>query len=154
MSKGFTDWDVPVNINAQQLGEIINRPKYGAVSILAYEQYVTTDTEKSLGIVSGKGMTYGGYLDIAASSDPLSSFVSVFVDGETIGGSTAALMMSRGLLRSNYSIPFLIYFDQLNNHYVLGFGYGITFESSMQVTIIRPSGVQLTISMYLYYALI
>lgn len=154
MVSGFEDWNIPVDINLQSLSEVINRPKYGSIQTLLFQDAIWGDAETSLGSVSGTGMIYGGFINVNANSLNNSIYIKTKIDDLVISGLSPYTLLAYGLILPDHSIPSLIYYDDINHVHTMGFSFGITFEESLEITFFRSPGVQSNVTMLLHYALI
>lgn len=154
MTKGFTDWDVPVNINAQTLGEIISRPKYGAAELLSSLDEVTTDGLTPIVSVSGTGMLYGGFMHFSAAELTNTASVDVIIDNATIFTLTFSSLFLFGPVFPQSYIGYLQIYNIVDHIFSIGFSYGVTFESSIEFLVRRRVGVRLVVNTRIYFATI
>lgn len=154
MSSGFKDWDVPVNIRAQDLAQVINRPTYGSLSSLVYQDAILGDAETSLGTITGIGQVYGGYINVNAASSNTSWLIKVIIDGVTVTGISPASLKVSGLINPYNYLPHLLLYDTVNHIHTLGFSYGVTFETSLELKFTRKAGLQSNVTLVLLYAVI
>ncbi len=154
MGKGFVDWDVPVNISAQELAEVTNRPKYGASQAASGTAIITTTALTTLFTISGKGMIYGGRLVSTGNVSHSLHTLKLYVDGELV-----LVNAFSELLSYNTAIPFstpfyLMNYNDVDFVYAAGFNYGYTFESSIVLQYGRTETGTFPVYYILYYALI
>ena len=154
MVSGFKDWDVPVNISAQTLDQIINRPKYGgSVSINTTVLNLGIGTT-SLLTVSGTGMIYAGFL--FADCDALNNQLKyeLKIDGTTIQSIDMLDLFNFAKPGPNSSPFSIALFDEVNFHYTVHFKYGFTFESSFEISLVNSIASNVDSFNFIYYALI
>lgn len=154
MVSGFTDWDVPVNINAQTLGEIINRPKYGGAIDGAWSLSISAGETKSIQIVSARGVIYGGIIKASASGDLSNDLITMIVDGTlTTTHSFASLLANDFKYKDSYFF-WLTKYDPVNFIYSVVLSNRITFESSVLITYENTNAFSVDIISSLIYATI
>lgn len=154
MPTGFQDWDVPVNINAQDLGEIINRPKYGTPAVSSVDTSTSFDGLKQFVSISGKGMIYGGFVVMDGDQDQSTSILQLTVDTIPIFDDAISDILSWGVSLPLLGHAFLLKYDSVNFIYSFGLGKWITFESSFKVVINRQGGGNTNFHSRIVYALI
>lgn len=145
-----------VNIAAQDIAELTQRPKYGAFRQVSYAGAILPDESPTLFSISGKGIIYGGYLfSINTTESHASDVTLIQIDG-TITHVVSFTELNDRNLDSNWNeIFYLKKFDDINWEYVESFSQGITFETGFSIRyynlLFSPSNV--TVTSYLYYAL-
>jgi len=154
MASGFQDWDVPVNINAQTLAEIINRPKYGTAQVLHYDGIVAPSTLQSLGTISGQGMVYGGNCYWESTGDAKDASISLLIDDVVFIGFSPNTLTNQGVSAENSYYFYVGKYDTYNNQYLVSFSRGITFETSFEAKIATDTAQNHTIIFDLIYGLV
>ncbi|KKN33021.1 hypothetical protein LCGC14_0807900 [marine sediment metagenome] len=154
MAKGFKDWDVPISISSQELDEIISRPKYGSAQLGEYEDTITIDPVISLLSVSGTGMIYGGYLTIFTASSSLTALFKIIIDGTTLFNLTLRDVVDININKENSYVAYSLLIDEAEFEYSLAISRGITFESSIQFLFRRTPGLDSTVRLKIFYAVI
>jgi len=144
-----------VNIAAQDIAELTQRPKYGAINYVAYATTIFSMEAPTLFFISGKGMIYGGYLvssSIAASHN--SDYIVISIDGISFTAITFRELDSY-ILNSNWNeIVHIRKFDDVNWQYSISFSQNITFESQFQLQYFNVQPTSTYVKSTLYYALI
>lgn len=131
--KAQTIAQLGIDIEAQTLDIVTNRPTYGG----AISGDMTTSKSASawydLLTISGTGMIYGGVLKIDGGSGDEDGVVSLRFDGiSTYNQRPFDLMYSASITSNNLPI-YLIKYDPIEDIYVVGFGFGYTFETGLVV---------------------
>ena len=78
------DGNITVNLNAQALGEVITRNKYGACEHKEATIFVISGETKTVIDISKKGMCYLATLSYKGVSDSKGDTIGVFIDDKTI----------------------------------------------------------------------
>jgi len=126
--------NLTLNVKAQDLAEIINRPKYGAAQRATADVYVTASAETVLISVSGKGIIYGGRVTLISATEPNLDDARLYVDGQRIADSHYSVMILNNLARLGCEVLSLTCYDTDSGRYTLGIAPGITFESSFSLS--------------------
>lgn len=154
MAKGFTDWDVPVNINAQTLGEIINRPKYGAAQQVTFDDPVTANGNTELLSISGTGKIYGGVVFASASASSKGSTPSVSIDNRGFIMQSYEDMFNKQFISEQMNYFFLTMFDDIDFNYSVGLSNDYTFETDFKLFFTRHFGILTDVLAVVNFALI
>lgn len=126
-----TNGNLTLNVKAQDLAEIINRPKYGgairssdAVGFAAagYTTFVT---------IIGKGMIYGGHIFAGAGQIKNTDSVHLYVDGEKLAEDMWSKMNEHQVTNSRSDGLYLLQYNVDAPRYTCGVMPGITFEESV-----------------------
>lgn len=142
-----------LNIKAQDLAEVINRPKYGGAQKSESEVSCNYHVWTTLLTLSGKGMIYGGWIQTFWANNPGSSLLRLSIDG--VEFCTQAMGLTRFL--GNIGAFLLPYFtsiyDTQNEKYQVNFSYGFTFESSLTIEFYNEGASGSPVCKF-YYALV
>lgn len=151
--KGDIAGNLTLNVKAQDLAEIISRPKYGGARMIEAAISCDEDEWTTLFTLSSKGMIYGGSIIQAyAGADGYSS-VKLTIDGREFCNYTFAITKDMPC-PSSFTLPlYTTKFDPVNEEYHLFFSYGITFETSIKVEVYNL-GPTHDFSYRLHYALV
>ena len=154
MASGFKDWDVPVNINAQALGQIINRPKYGESLIASFADSITNIGSVTLLTVSGRGMIYGGLLTVNDPSSAHTSSFRVSLDGQLVYVRTIAQNKTLGFPGPFSDIVHCTQFDDISKQFTFAFSYGFTFETEFIIAFQSLTSEDVVMSGSCFFALV
>uniref|UniRef100_A0A6M3IF71 Uncharacterized protein n=1 Tax=viral metagenome TaxID=1070528 RepID=A0A6M3IF71_9ZZZZ len=147
------DGNLFLNIKAQDLAEVMNRPKYGG----ALRAYGATSCAggswTTLFTLSGKGMVYGGWIVDSNVNADVTDRVRYLIDGNEIYEGSLWYFYFYGLLNPLINPMVIIKYDPTIKQYILGFSYGITFEASIEVKF-KPMFATYDIGYSLCYALV
>lgn len=128
-----TSGNLTLNLKAQDLAEIINRPKYGAAQLLsgtascAY-QYTT------LFSISGKGIVYSGRFSLTGVTEThLEDFLRLTVDGNQIVSPELQYLFALNLVHPYDDIFYITLYDNTGYNYSVSVTPLITFEASLSV---------------------
>jgi len=154
MPTGFPDWQVPINISAQELEEIINRPKYGSAQIAAGSKQLTPFGTATLVSIAGTGMIYGGYIYCSGASSQRNDIPFIEIDGVALSIVDLTNLQKRGTDEKYTDLLYLKKFDDIIFDYTVSLVYGITFETSVTLKWGELAGATPTAFGRLYYALI
>lgn len=137
-----TNGNLTLNLKAQDLAEIINRPKYGAMQHSEGGVTIGTGQEVTILQISGKGMTYSGYIYLYTSTEAYMSTPILYIDGTGSGQFRLDERLERFQAEEN-SDPFRIaIYNTVNNKFSVALKRGITFDTSLQISVINSSGTQ------------
>lgn len=129
-----------MNVKAQDLAEVINRPKYGSAQRV--NGYVTCPMgfETPLFTVSGKGIIYGGLVYTFDEDARITNEVSLYVDGNWVSWLSYNLALNYAGI-THYGQPlYASLVDTTNNRYACGLSSGITFENSFRINYRTSAG--------------
>jgi len=154
MVSGHEDYYRGIDIAYQELSEQIVRPKYGGAILGPALAEVGALETTSLLEISGKGMIYGGVLWIDYTSTQQDSIVYLWVDGAKLLGFSFENMMRFNIIKPR-SYPFTInVYNNIDFVYACGFSYGVTFETSLEITYREMHNTTPSVNVNLVYALI
>jgi len=153
--KGDADGNLTLNLKAQDLAEIINRPKYGAAQRADVSTSVPPDTTATLINITGKGMMYGGYEETTGDDTNNLDSPQILIDGNNFFMECFSNLNSWHLGTEGGSPIVLIRYDTTQGLYGVDIKYGYTFESSCTLKYRNASGTSTAyINAALYYALV
>ena len=125
--------NLTLNLKAQDLAEIINRPKYGAANVALANMIECSAGEWTpLITVSGRGVIYGGRVNITEAWND-SDFIAMEIDGTELGSTGMSQMWGWG---DTYPMPGWFYitrYDKTMPRLHLKIPTGITFETSARI---------------------
>jgi len=145
--------NLTLNLKAQDLAEIINRPKYGAANGAVWSGDVFSPNTQDLFSITGKGIIYGGFIHIDATDTQEVSNVVLTIDGTEITSIEIGQLGSYFLITPSSYIFYLLVYDTTNFEYTIGYAPGITFESSLSAQYSCQSGIA-TLDARILYALV
>lgn len=154
MAKGYPDWRLNVDVSGQLISEIINRPKFGGAQVLQYYAAIPASQNTSLGSVEGKGMVYGGFINVQGVATQKADNIRIYVDGTFLANAPIS-MLNAFSITSEHSYPiYELSYDNSAFIYNIAFSHGITFETSIEIKYEEMYGRTPTVSMDFIYALI
>lgn len=146
--------NITLNIKAQDLSEIINRPKYGAANKLEAIVTVVAGTSTLLGTITGKGILYGGHLWVQPSNAAPFDSLMLKIDGTTLLGSKFGHMHELSINKEHAAGVYELHYNHTLRHYCVGIMPGITFESEVEFYYSEGGGFTPTPRLNVIYALI
>ena len=167
MPRGTQDWqkatdivaqtieNLNVNINAQTVERVIEAPSYGGAREVQSSTTIYPGQNPTVLSVEGKGIVYGGFLDLRTSTSPNYVFVTFAIDGETFSGFKLDAMDDYNIRNSDMYYAYLVTYDTANGKYQLALKSRITFDSYYKVIVGVLSGASDNVSFngVLIYAL-
>ena len=154
MASGLPDYYRGVDIAYQALAQVTNRPKYGGAQSADGYLAVAASQENTLFTISGKGMTYGGYVKVEYASSQKDSGFLIYLDGGLFGTAGFEALNKFGLTLENSHPLYLRKYDDVNFIYCMALSRGITFESSFSLAYLEQHGTTPTVWYHVIYALI
>jgi len=154
MTSGFEDWQVPVNVVGQLLTELINRPKYGVPTTLFYGDTVSPHTMQNMGLISGKGQIYGGFVSWHSTGECKETGILLYLDGVLTANYSPLTLYNLSILRNGSFFIFLLHYDNTYKLFTIGFSFPISFETSVQVFIDTYDDQDHEVTMRLNYAVV
>jgi len=154
MAHGLPDWYRGVDIAYQALAEIINRPKYGECDSVSFSGNAWQSSEKTIATVTGKGVTYGGYVFSNPDVSQKNDIIRVYVDGSLVANASFYILQAYNINSEYTAIAYLKKYDDAGFVYVVGISAFITFESLFQLAYLEQHGNQPLYGGRLNYALI
>lgn len=143
-----------VNVVAQDLGELINRPKYGAAARKQGVRNTLAGDSVLLCEVSGKGVTYGGYVKCQPAMSHADDYIYFMIDGTSLIGGTFKGLSDLGIHSAGDNLFFVTLYDETNFNYSMSWAAGITFETSLKAYYFNMTVENRLVTYWLYYALI
>jgi len=130
------------------------RPKYGATAKVEGAQVVPADLTTTIATVGGRGMLYGGFIQVLHASTQRLSVPIIYVDGVHIVATAFYYLDKMGTKEPRaYPIVILAY-DDVNFIYSVGISYGLTFETEVELKYNENHSTTPTVVWSLVYALI
>jgi len=154
MANGSKDWQSQVNITAQDLDKITNRPSYGAAVRESFVFPVLTTETKICLTVLGKGVIYGGDFGTTQSVKQGSNRVLLEIDGNELKGTNIDVDLQRGVYQIYTSPLYLILYNDVEFRYNYGIMPGLTFESSVVLKFLNNGAQTDVVLGELVYALV
>jgi len=146
--------NLTLNLKAQDLSEIINRPKYGAANFAGGEIVVTANAETLLTTVLGKGIIYSGSFFTAWTSSQENSNVRLYIDGTLISSPRWGGMFTWAQASIHNTVIYLLCYDSVNFKYSAAISPFITFETSVTLKYLERHGGTPTVNGGVWYALV
>ena len=155
MAYGAQDWVARTDILLQTLQELIIRPKYGTRGLLEFQNYVTANAETSLGVISGKGVIYGGAIVIIGAATCKDDQVGCKFDTEATKLCPSFITCAAFNLVGPHGATYqLECYDDVNFYYSLGVQFGMTFESSAEFIYKEAMGRTPLVAVKIKYAVL
>lgn len=148
------DGNLTLNVKAQDLAELVSRPRYGDVGRFVYSHAVTANDSTLIGEVAGRGQIYGGALYLDAAASQRADYVRLLVDDFWLPQMTFEDMMTYGMTEEVLTPSFLLCYDEVNFIYSIGITGGITFEEYFKLYYVETQGKTPTINAHVTYALV
>lgn len=154
-----TNGNAFLNVKAQDLAEIINRPKYGAAHGEGADVTVDPGETYTLYNISGKGIVYGGAVwtpnpPVPTGVNQVDSSVTVLADGEGLNAARFTYLNTLGLFLPTSMVTYLTAYDTTSHIYAVAITPGITFETSLKVQYIENNLENPSVGATLLYALV
>lgn len=143
-----------MNVKAQDLAEVINRPKYGGALFSSAGIAIPGDSDRIPVHVVGKGVTYGGYLIVNHDSTKKHNSAAVKLDG-TLGPSLSYEgMVKNGITQIHSAAFYITAYDETDYHYVICLTPFITFETEFEIHYWNTGAGIIALSWNIMYAII
>jgi len=123
---------VDVNIIAQTIDQLIQRPKYGICAPASFSGYVDANTTTLVASVSGVGIIYQVFFYVQSNASQANDCFIFEIDGVQIPSATFAQAIQFNSVQQGNAAVHTDCFDEVNFRYSGSIGYGITFESSVK----------------------
>lgn len=149
-----TNGNLTLNLKAQDLSEIINRPKYGGALQSSATVNLTASGENVFVTVSGKGILYGGFIMSLDSNIQTLDEPRIYLDGQLLSRWSWDSLKTYGLIQPDASIISLLVYDTTSPVYTAVLRYGITFESSISLRYWCTTATSRYLTYSLLYALV
>jgi len=147
--------NLTLNVKAQDLAEVINRPKYGAHTTVLFNNYVNASSDTTLFSVSGKGIIYAMLVAVMGANVIDNDYVKYTFDGGTEISSPTILQGIQFNFTDVYEGDFSVYcYDNTNYRYAVRGFYGITFETSFVMKYTETYGRTPYVLARLFHALL
>lgn len=144
-----------VNIAAQDIAELTQRPKYGALTLAYFTGLISAVSMVTLYTISGKGMIYGGFVFSASTiASHSSDGIYCIVDGFALQAFSFLDQNNREFNSNWTDMMYIKKFDDINWKYSLCFSHGITFESQIQIKYYNSQVSNTAVESYLYFSAI
>lgn len=154
MASGLPDYYRGIDVTYQTLGEIVNRPKYGAAQRDIFAGAVGAGVVTTLIDVAGKGVIYGGHVMTLGAGSQILDTPFLQIDGVDVFGQTFGYLRTHGLDVERSAVLFLREYNEVNYRYSVGIGYGYTFENSLKLRYLEGHARTPDVTGVLHYALI
>jgi len=154
MSHGLPDYYRGVDIAYQALSEIIIRPKYGAAEEAAGFTACAVGENTTLVSITGRGVTYGGYIWVNHDESCAGDIYMLKTEGETIFYVTPESLNMFNFVRPAASALFLCCYDAVNYMYAVAIAPGITFETGLAIVYHAAGASAPDVNYNICYALI
>jgi len=154
MSKGTVDWYRGIDIVYQNLGEIIQRPKFGIVAPAEYANFVAASAVTTLVDISGIGNIYWGSIGVTGAGIQEDDYFIFTIDGIPLTSATFRRAEDYGTNTPRLPGVFLDKLDNVNFRYSAALGANITFETSVVIQYVETYGRNPYVVSRLVYALI
>jgi len=122
-----------LNVKAQDLAEVINRPKYGAATASQGSKICAVVNTTVLTTISGKGIIYGGNVYLHPDVSHKNDYVQLIADSAPLIAYIFDNQNKYNLTHPAVSSLFLTCFDDTNFIYSNALSPGVTFETSLEL---------------------
>jgi len=143
-----------LNIKAQDLAEVINRPKYGACTPAVGAVACPADVTTGIVDVEGKGVIYGGFLNLQAAAAITATTIKITIDDTVVEETQPYLLWDYQLLSPWSRLFYLLRYTDAKTNITLGLSPGITFESSFTIDLVEGDSQQVDVENGVFYALV
>lgn len=146
--------NLTLNIKAQDLLEIINRNKYGAAKLNIGYRADPPPTKSEVISVAGKGIIYGGTIEIINGTEAEKMIIDIDIDSEQFESRQIQNIFESGIT-GKLSVPILaLRYDTVNQEFTIKIPDGVTFENSFTISVTGVLGSFGTLTARVYYALL
>lgn len=142
-----------IDIVAQTLGEVINRPVYGGALVSVVMKAVTANADTELISITGEGMIYGGCIAVWGGGQQKDSIWINEIDGNEQCPATFDILFTYNMGQPHGTSPIITRFDEVNYQYGSILPYGITFEEALKAIYREEHGGTPTVLAVMTYAL-
>lgn len=129
-----------IDIVAQSLGHILNRPTYGgALDATSWKNVDATATTPLIEVL-GEGTLYSGFLTISATGAIRLDKWNFIIDGDIIGVRQFGRLFDSNIVGFYGPGIYCTRWNAVTHHYAFVLSGGITFETGFSVTYYEFSG--------------
>lgn len=149
------DGVMKANLSAQDLNWLTIRPAYGEAKQFADGKSCPAGQETQILSVSGRGVTYGGYLKWISALETGDMDLRMYIDDVLLFTATFTTLKDDGFDKYGFSpIAMIAYDPDASFKYVAGISREITFETSLALKVYNPGASAQDVAGKLYYALV
>ena len=166
MAHGSPDWhklsdvdilaqsvgDIHINVAAQDIAQIINRPTYGGANVSTYDSNPPTSTTTELISITGQGVIYGGYIWIHDGTSRYNDSFILHVDGVDIFNITSYYLRTLNFSKYENTPLRMCVYNEYMKYYLATIQNDITFESNFKIKYANAGGGASTVTAQAYYA--
>jgi hypothetical protein len=147
--------NLQVDVVAQTLAELINRPKYGGAGAAGATYLNIPNGVTTLTTTTGKGILYGGYIHTyGCVVDSKRDKPYLAVDSAYISTLSYEELLDYNMTRGGSQVCHLVNYDLVTPGFTVAFTSNITFESSIIVQYREVGGNAPDVDSYLVYAIV
>lgn len=154
MASGLPDYYRGIDITYQTLGQVINRPKYGAALSLATAAVVLANTKTTLATILGKGMIYGGVLFCFNGGGQALAEPILEIDTNEFYPVNLSNLSGYNMVVERCNPFYILRYDAVTNIYSVGISHGYTFETGFKMIFEEKDGRTPAVSTRVAYALV
>jgi len=143
-----------IDIVAQSLGRILNRPTYGGAQVSTVMQAVGASTDTELISIAGEGMIYGGCVAVWAGMTQENCMWLSTIDGNAQCPAPFQVLARFNMGQPHGTSPITTRYDGINFEYGFILPYGITFEETAVFSYREAHGDTPTVLMVMTYGLV
>ena len=142
------------NLSAQDLQYLKVRPTYGQFRWL-YVGYVlaVNNAETTIHSISGRGAITGGNIVCNYGLSITSLYLRIYIDGTLSYQELFEDILNRYPTRTVLPLPSVLFAIPKQCNWIISYGVGMTFETSLEIKIYNTSGVNVPFNSQLYYTL-
>lgn len=142
-----------IDIIAQSMGRLLNRPTYGGAKRSNVLQVVAPNADTEFISVAGEGMVYGGYMAVWANMTQSNSKWGMLIDGNDLFSPGFGIIADFNLMKPYGVSVFMTCYDVVTFRYGFILPYGVTFEESVVISYREGNGDTPLVMVDLTYAL-
>lgn len=129
-------------------------PSYGSAKYNEDDDTGDANSVTTLFTVSGKGVSYGGYLYSEDANHKLTNEFQIFIDGSWFFSGNFSKQIARNLFVGVDLPIYLIAHETLTPRFVYGIKPGLTFSTSFAIKYVERHGNEVEVGWYFIYALV
>ena len=149
----FTNYSY-VDLFAQTLSRILNRPTYGGAQVSTVVKAAVANDDTLYMAIDGPGMIYGGCVAVWAGMTQEHSMWLATIDGNAQCPAPFDILARFNMGQPHGTSPICTRYDMINFEYGFILPYGITFEENAVFSYREAHGDTPMVMMVMTYALV
>lgn len=156
MPYGLPDYDSPVNISGQTVPEVIIREKYGVIESVNDYDLLDLNSTLFLTIASARGKIFDAriYMESKTGVHDPATIIGVNIDGAGVIGMTIDDIYWHKMFQALPLNLYAAHYDDTNGFYALNVHPGVTFETSLQISVENGALTQYDVWWIITYGII